>query len=81
MHYTITNISPLGEPLEPINVAKKFVKQCGVMVRDRVPITVREGHKPKGVEDNEYVAERYKDGVLNDLMPHFTLPECEEEDD
>ena len=51
------------------------------MVRDRVPITVREWHKPKGVEDNEYVAERYKDGLWNDLMAHFSLPECEEEDD
>ena len=80
-HYTITEISPTGEPLEPIKVAKKFVKQCGVMVRDRVPITVREWNKPKGVEDNEYVAERYKDGLWNDLMAHFTLPECEEEDD
>ena len=51
------------------------------MVRDRIPITVREWQKPKGVEDNEYVAERYKDGLWNDLMAHFTLPECEEEDD
>ena len=51
------------------------------MVRDRVPITVREWNKPKGMEDNEYVAEMYKDGLWNDLMAHFTLPECQEEDD
>ena len=51
------------------------------MVRDRIPITVREWHKPKGAEESEYVAERYKEGLWNDLMAHFTLPEYEDDAD
>jgi len=80
-HYTIEVISELGEPLEPKKAAKKFTKQCGVMVRDRIPITVREWHKRKGAKESEYVAERYKEGLWNDLMAHFTLPECENDAD
>ena len=80
-HYTIEVISELGEPLEPKKAAKKFTKQCGVMVRDRIPITVREWHKRKGAKESEYVAERYKEGLWNDLMAHFTLPEYEDDAD
>ena len=71
----------MGEPLEPKKAAKIFVKQCGVMVRDRIPITVREWHKPKGAEASDYVAERYKDDLWNDLMAHFTLPEYDDDAD
>ena len=78
-HYTITVVSALGEPKEPKKAAQKFVKQCGVMVRDRIPIIVREWNKTKEVEDSEYFAERYKDGLWNDLMAHFTLPEYEDD--
>jgi hypothetical protein len=31
------------------------------------------------VDDSEYVAERYKESLWNDLMAHFNLPECEDE--
>jgi hypothetical protein len=78
-HYTITVISPLGEPKEPKEAADVFIKQCGVLVRDRIPITVREWNKHKGAPESEYVAKRYKEGIWNDLMDHFTLPESADE--
>ena len=62
----------------PKKDASVFKKQCGVLVRDHVPISVWEWHKRKGAEDNEYVIERYKEGLWNDLMAHFNLPECED---
>ena len=77
-HYTFVVISPTGEPKEPKKAADVFKKQCGVLVRDHVPISVRDWNKRKGANDSEYVAERYKEGLWNDLMAHFTLPECED---
>ena len=71
---------PTGEPKLPKNAADTFKKQCGVLVRDHVPISVREWNKRKGAADSDYVAERYKDNLWNDLMSHFNLPECENED-
>ena len=73
-------IFPTGEPKLPKNAAHTFKKQCGVLVRDHVPISVREWNKRKGAADSDYVAERYKDNLWNDLMSHFDLPECENED-
>ena len=77
-HYTFEVISPTGEPKEPKKAADVFKKQCGVLVRDHVLISVRDWHKRKGANDSEYVAKRYKEGLWNDLMAHFNLPECED---
>jgi hypothetical protein len=35
-----------GEPQAPDDVAKKFVKQCGVLLRDYILITVQEWNRP-----------------------------------
>jgi hypothetical protein len=78
-HYTFEVILPTDEPNLPKKVADTFKKQCGVLVRDHVPISVREWNKRKGADDSEYVAERYKESLWNDLMSHFNLPECEDE--
>ena len=51
------------------------------MVRDRIPITVREWNKTKKAKESEYITERYKEGLWNDLMAHFTLPECATQED
>lgn len=77
-HYTFEVISPTGEPKEPKKAADVFKKQCGVLVRDHVPISIRDWHKRKGANDSEYVAEMYKEGLWNELMAHFNLPECED---
>ena len=78
-HFTITAISARGEPIEPKKAEVTFKKQCGVMVRDRVPISVREWNKTKKVPQSEFVADRFKDSLFDDLMAHFTLPELETE--
>jgi hypothetical protein len=62
----------------PKKVAVVFKKQCRVLVRDHVLISVREWHKRKGADDSEYVAERYTESLWNDLMAHFNMPECED---
>jgi hypothetical protein len=69
----------MGEPKLPKKVADTFKKQCGVLVRDHIPISVREWNKCKGADDSEYVTERYKESLWNDLMAHFNLPEYEDE--
>jgi hypothetical protein len=78
-HYTFEVILPTSEPNLPKKVADVFKKQCGVLVRDHIPISVREWHKRKGADGSEYVAERYKESFWNNLMAHFNLPECEDE--
>jgi hypothetical protein len=78
-HYTFEVILPTGEPKRPKKAANIFKKQCGVLVRDHVPISVREWYKRKGADDSEYVTKRYKESLWNDLMAHFNLPECEDE--
>jgi hypothetical protein len=44
---TIDVVSPDGKPLEPKQHATKFLNQCGVIVRDMIPITVQEWNEPK----------------------------------
>jgi hypothetical protein len=62
----------------PKAVATKFKNQCGVLVRERIPITIREWNNTKKVSESE-VADRYKDSLFDDLMAHFSLPELQSE--
>ena len=71
----------MGEPEEPKKATDVFRKQCGVLVRDHIPISVRDWNKRKGANDSEYVAERYKEGLWTDLMAHFTLLALEDKAD
>ncbi|XP_071677519.1 uncharacterized protein [Lolium perenne] len=72
-HFTIEAISPKGQPVAPAAVRVTFKNPCGVLVRDRLPITIREWNKTKNVSEDQ-VADRYKDTLFDDLMTHFTLP-------
>jgi hypothetical protein len=40
VRYRIEVVGLDGELIAPDDVAKKFVKQCGVLVRDYIPIIV-----------------------------------------
>ena len=81
-HFTFTLISAKGEPLEPKNAATAFKNQCGVLVRDRIPISYKEWNKTKKYNrDGEYVPNRDKKDLLDDLMPHFSLPDRPTESD
>ena len=71
--YRIEKIAADGAPELPAAVYQKYVKQCGVLVRDHIPIIVREWIKPKegGVL---YVGEKAKEKLFEKMMDNFTLP-------
>ena len=48
---TIEEVADSGEPLAPIPNCRKFVNQAGVIVRDMLPITITDWHKPKDADD------------------------------
>ena len=73
-HFAVEAISPEGQPVAPASVRVTFKNQCGVVVRDRLPIDIREWNKTKNVSESQ-VADRYKDTLFDDLMAHFTLPD------
>jgi hypothetical protein len=76
---TFEVILPTGEPKLPKKATGVFKKQYEVLVRDHIPISVREWHERKGADDSEYVAKRYIESLWNNLMAHFNLPEYENE--
>jgi len=74
-HYIITEVDPnTGELLLLKNNAKKFVNHCGVLVWDRVPISVREWKKRKDDPLITFVFEREKDILWDSVTAHFNLP-------
>ena len=80
VRHDITHIAKDGKPIAPEKGAKAFIAQCGVLVRDHVPITVREWHKPKGLElsadeaaQGLYIDDVAKDSILTKLMSHFNI--------
>ena len=48
--YRIDEIAADGQPIAPEDVKTKFIKQCGVVVREYIPITFREWHSQTGQE-------------------------------
>ena len=58
----------------PQKNATKFVHQCGVVVRDNIPISIPLWYKPAKPEGVTYVTEGSKDDLWNRLIAHFTLP-------
>ena len=74
-HYIIIEVDPnTGEPLLPKTNVKKFVNHCGVLVRDRVPISVCERKKRKDAPLISVVSEREKDILWDSVTVHFSLP-------
>ena len=74
--YNIEAVRPNGEPLAPKKIADKFVRQCGVLVKDQLPISLQEWRKPaKPRPDLTFVDDRQKSLLWDTLMEHFTLPD------
>ena len=80
VRHDITHIEKDGKPIAPEKGAKAFIAQCGVLVRDHVPITVREWNKPKGLvlsaeEEAQglYIDDVAKNSILTKLMSHFNI--------
>ena len=73
--FEIVEIAPDGEPIEPIRTRKAFSAQCGVLVRDRIPISIQQWYKPAKDEYAEvsYVNEMQKKNLWTELKANFTL--------
>ena len=70
--YAIEFVSETGKPLQHTS---KFINQCGVVVRDNVPITVQEWKEPKKARLGfSFVDKRTKKDCWRKLMEHFILP-------
>jgi hypothetical protein len=62
----------ISELIAPTAHASKFTRQYGVLVRDNIPITIREWKKTK-TEPVNYVCKRLKNMLWKKLMVNFTL--------
>ena len=71
--FEITEIKTDGQPIEPIWTKKAFVAQCGVLVRDKIPISIHQWYKPKN-EDPEvsYVNDMQKNDLWTKVKLHPT---------
>nr|TKV95278.1 hypothetical protein SEVIR_9G352600v2 [Setaria viridis] len=75
----ITEVTEEGRPVAPEKVAKKYVSQIGAIVRDNVPISIREW---KGRSTNPYaLPETEKNMLWEDVKRHFTFPKGYSEKD
>ena len=76
--YTIIEIDRAGQPIEPLRTKQKFNAQCGVLVRDMIPISIELWNRPKDEElQVSFVEDRQKDDLWKALKVNFTLPEEE----
>ena len=74
--YNIEVIKPNGEPLAPKKIADWFIRQCRVLVKDQLPISLQEWREPaKPRPDLTFVDDRQKVLLWETLMEHFTPPE------
>ena len=73
--FEIIQIARDGQLIEPYRTKKAFVAQCGVLVRDKISISIQQWYKPKN-EDPEvsYVNEMQKNDLWTELKSNFTLP-------
>ena len=75
--FEIIAIARDGKPIEPIQTRVAFRAQCGVLVRDKIPISIQQWLKPKK-EDPEvptsYVSDKHKEDLWTTLKENFTLP-------
>ena len=73
----ILEIDNSGDPVAPKENRRKFINQAGVIVRDMLPITITDWHKPAAadVEDPCYVHSVTKDLLYDTLLSHFNLPQ------
>ena len=73
--FETTAIAPDSEPIEPIRTKNAFSAQCGLLVRDKIPISIQQWLKST-IEDPEvsYVTDMQKNDLWTELKSNFTLP-------
>ena len=78
--FTIIEIARDGQPIKPLRTKEAFSAQCGVLVRDMIPISIELWNEPKKEEilQVSFVEDRQKEDLWKALKVHFTL--AEEED-
>ena len=77
--YIIPKVAPDGEPIAPEVAVKKYIRQCGCLVRDHIPISFRLWKANNPSEQRDAVPEREKEWLWWELKKHFTvLAESEE---
>ena len=73
--FEITAIARNGQPIEPLRTKQKFNAQCGVLVRDMIPISIAQWLKPKDkVSQVSYVSDRQKADLWTVLQKNSTFP-------
>ena len=69
----------LANRLNPSGPRKKFNAQCGVLVRDMIPISIEQWLKPKDKDSQvSYVSNRQKANLWTALQENFTFPSEED---
>ena len=72
--FEITAIARDGESIEPIRTKNAFVAQCGVLVRDKIPISIHQWLKPAANDAQvTYVTDMQKEDLWTEKA-NFTLP-------
>ena len=71
----VTEVDAEGCPSAPEAASTKFVNQCGVIVRARIPITTRLWKTTKPKEQQHVVPAHQKEMLWAELKDMFTLPE------
>ena len=75
----ITAIARDGQPIERIRTKEAFSAQCGVLVRDMIPINTELWNQPKKEElQVSFVEDAQKEVLWNALKVNFTLSEEED---
>ena len=65
----------MANRLNPSIPRKHFSAQCGVLVRDIIPISIHQWYKSKNEDPQvSYVNDRQKDDLWSELKANFTLP-------
>ena len=73
--FTITAIVRDGQPIEPLRTKQKLNAQCGVLVRDMIPISIEQWLKPKDIDSQvSYVSDMQKADLWTALQENFTFP-------
>ena len=61
-------------PIEPIRTKEACDAQCGVLVRDKIPISIQQWYKPQDDPEVSYVNDMQKEDLWTQLKANFTLP-------
>ena len=77
--FIITEVALDGEPIALEAAAKKYIRQCGCLVRDHILISFRLWKANNPSEQRDAVPEREKEWLWRELKKNFMVPAESEE--